>query len=414
MKKFRVKVDNAKSDHFFARLLEQVKSHSSELQRSKYDIDNLTIVPEPSPTVEENLMDENFKELESMDGVSLFHIEIKMKSSLDILSRSKMDELVRCFLSDKTDEEREAIASYLSTFRGKRKGAEFSQFFLRDLISLFDMQDSQKKSKKKSKNAFDGRAFFLEDAENRVQAIRSIADHESNYFRVFDGRGARLVFEEYDKVLSNMFSDWKASFCSVVSQSLSIELLRAVTFLQNIMSNSLGDSLVRLISLKYEEVKKEEGAAYLWTHARLIFSEVMEVLSEYDMSKPVDLEKDHYYEIKAKVAESLQKSGQTCEHLDLMVAYICLLTAMTFCDTSVVMKLAIRKDEPIKKTTHFESSPKLKLGKVDEGQHSYFYASKSTLIDFGAKKDSNLANLIETFRGLSHYSSYLKDTHGLN
>lgn len=410
-KKLRAKVDQSKRKEFFEALLGQVNKLATDLQRSKYNIEDLSIEQEEFLTIEENLMDGNFRELESMENVELFHIEIKMKSSLDVLSRSKMENFVEKFLIDKTESELTDIALNLTKMKGNRAGAEFSQFFMRDLMTQFDSGKTEKKPKKKAKNLFDGRAFFLEGLDQRVDAIRKIAEQETNYFRVFDKSGNRLHFEDYDKVLSGIFQDWRVTFCNIVGSSINLELLRAVTFMQNLMTNSLGDSMAKLVSLGYEEVKREKGVEYLWDCEDLIVRAIVEVLDENYMNKPIDLDMNYFDQIKQKVGTWLEKSGQTYENLDLKVIYICILTSMTFCDTSVILKIALHKDTDLKKTPAFENSSKLVAGSLIEANHCYHYASKLTLIDFGAKKDSNLQNLLETFKGLSYYSDYLQKAH---
>ena len=88
---------------------------------------------------------------------------------------------------------------------------------------------------------------------------------------------------------------------------------------------------------------------------------------------------------------------------------------MTFCDSSAIIKIAVSPDKTLQTSAVWnEKCSKLTTGQVSDAKHVYHFASKSTLIDFGTKKDSNLANLLETFKGLACYSTYLSQTHGLN
>jgi hypothetical protein len=414
-KKFRVKIDEAIRKDFFDHLTRLTKTHASELQKSKYDLENLSIKVESSPNLEENLMDENFPEIEGAENAAIFHIEIKMKSSLDVISSSDLGGLIDCFLTDKTDTERAAIVETISTLSSKRNGAEYSQSFLRDNYSLMDNKLSEKKPQKKSQYAFDGRAFFLADADQRVGAIRMIAERETNYFRFFDRHGQRLHFDDYNNLLSATFEDWRSTFCTIVSQSLSTELLRAITFLQNTLGNSLGDSVVKLCKLQYHEVKEQKGAAYLSSLSDLILRAILELLNEADLSIKIDVSKNYFSQIKQKVVVWLGDGAQDYKDLDLMITYVCILTSMTFCDSSAIIKIAVSPDKTLQTTAVWnEKCSKLTTGQVSDAKHVYHFASKSTLIDFGTKKDSNLANLLETFKGLACYSTYLSQTHGLN
>lgn len=387
-----------------------MKLQSTALQRKKYDIEGLTLEPLDTLVVEENLMDPVFRELESMDEVFLVHVEVKMKSSLDVLSHSNNASLLEKFLGDRSDAERAQIAECFKKYSDKRKGNEFNQFFMRDLISLKQAETSGTSKKKASKNIFDGRGFFLEGLETREAAIRAISAQENNYFRVFDHKGERLHFEDYDKLFSSIFSDWRTTLCSIVAQSFSQELLRAVTFMQNMAGNSLGDSLVRLTSLGYNEVKKEKGIAYLFDIAEHVVAAILDTLEHTNLNEPIDIHVDHFDEIKKKVVETLKERSIESQDIDLKVIYVCLLSLMAFCDTSAMIKLAIRKDKELKPNSQFHFSAKFAQGSKAENDGTFYFFSKSTLIDFGAKQDYNLANLLEAFRGLDTYAEYLQNS----
>lgn len=390
---------------FYASLKEATQRDATDSQKSKYKLEDLEIIQNEFVTVEEDLMGPDFCEPSSLtsEGLLQMHVEIKMKSSLDVLPTSGLDDFVETFMAGSSPSKQKAAFQTLEKSRDSRKGSETNQFFFRNIVAAAKKGKISEIEAERAKNDFDGIAFFVQGVEGRAEAIRKISGQDSNYFRVFDKDGNKLDFQGYSHILKAHFIDWSSTFCAILSESIKPKLLNTVLYMQRILGESIGSTVLRLVKLKYAEVKKEKGVSYLLTHSKQILEAIMECLEESNLSDiqsfPSQLHKIEL-KVKSKLA-SLPSSA--LEHLDLQIVYTCALTIMTFCDSSVILKAKVSLSPVCKLDPDSRSS----TDKLSADGRVYHYSIKNTIIDIGAKKDDNLAKLVDTFYGLEAYVKHL-------
>ena len=128
---------------------------------------------------------------------------------------------------------------------------------------------------------------------------------------------------------------------------------------------------------------------------------------------------DNYFESDSDVGSRLQRlreklksrvdsTGET-DGLDLRIMYIAILTVMTFCDCSIITKVAA-SDQPIKVDQTVEGQVVVRELQNSGGKLRHT-VSKSSLIDVGVKKDVNFERLLATFKGYGRFVDFLQSRH---
>lgn len=396
-------IDEKVIDEFYDRLLDMTKLMATDTQRSKYDIDGLMVDRSKYGHLEEDLITPVFREVDVKHGDLVLHVEIKMKSSLTVMPSKDMIEFVNTFMADAPDANKKDVAKILEKHKDKMKGSEENQFFMRNVIAAANPEKTSKLDKARGKSHFDGVSFFLRGQSGRAKAISDISSHESNYFRVFDITGKCLNFREYSSLLASYFEDWHSTFPKIIAQSISDELINTIAFMQHILGGSIGDTMLSLVKLNYASVKKQKGVGYLLSNSDQIIKAVLECMENSKLKERVIPYLSQYDIIRNKVTSQLSKD--CISDIDLQIIYTCALAIMTFCDASVIIKLVVSDSREIDMIASLND--RLTCSQILTPKNKYLYATKIAFIDVGAKKDKNLAKLIEQFYEIDKYAAYL-------
>jgi Inositol-pentakisphosphate 2-kinase len=399
-----VPIDEKVIDEFYDRLLDMTKLMATNAQRSKYDIDGLVVDRSKYGLLEEDLMTPVFREVDIKHGDLVLHVEIKMKSSLTVMPSKDMIDFVNTFMTNSPEANKKDVAKILEKHKDKMKGSEENQFFMRNVIAAANPENTSKLDKARGKSHFDGVSFFLRGQSGRAEAISDISSHESNYFRVFDLTGKSLNFKEYSTLLASYFEDWHTTFSKIIAQSISDELTNTIAFMQHILGGSIGDTMLRLVKLNYASVKKQKGVGYLLSNSDFIIKAVLECMENRKQLNEREVPYISNYDIiRNKVTSRLSKD--CISDIDLQILYTCALTIMTFCDASVIIKLVVSNSHEINMMASLND--RLTCSQILTPKNKYLFAAKIAVIDVGAKKDKNLAKLIDQFYELDKYASYL-------
>lgn len=386
------------------------KAKSGMDHSSKYNLTEWTLSTEPAPTIEENLVINKFEGLKSVPSDHrMFHFEVKTKSALSVIPATQGKEFFDRFLPSDPEETRSKNLEWLQSVASKIQGNERHQFFLRDV---------QREDGKKDPCSFSGDKFFSSNLFEREEAIRPMLEVDSNYLRLFDQEGTRLSLKEFKET----FKDLETDLLRLIARSLDERILRFIHAVQTILGESIGDLVVKLEQSGYYDVLKNNDPDFLLIHSEDVAASIIDLSaeiaqhSEESMTEQVTNE-ERYAKLKTAVIRriALHSSENPLSHnLDLSIYYVTLLTAMTFCDCSVICKVLI-SSEPL--ALNDSSDKRVQIGSLlrqeydEQGEsvdNTTYFASKSTLIDIGAKKHSNLQRLLKTFEGFGKYFSYVQ------
>lgn len=338
----------------------------------------------------------------------LLHFEIKVKSSLDVMPMVHKKEFSEMIFPGKPESDRTEFLDSLEKFSGKRLGSEKSQTFLRDVQFIANPSSPQPKL---APSPFDGPGFFADDVEQNMQAIRLIAEKETNYLRVFNPSGKRLSMVEYEPILSSWFDNWRDALPQILSKAINRRVVKILEYLQRFLGESIGDTIVQLHRLGYEKVKSTKGLQYLVSLAEPILKAILHEFDKFDFVETAQPIPDIFSKIRTSVLSALDhKQDQAApEDIDLMICYVSLIVMMTFSDSSIVLKLVVSRHhlQVHPSAANEQVDPRVSFGTVTVDGIQYHLASRCTIIDFGPKKDSNVANLLQTFQKFPVYSTYL-------
>ena len=384
-------------------------AQAAEGNKSTYKMEGLCINGAVQPEIEENLMAPNFVGLKSIgEGskrITYLHLEIKVKSSIDCLPQEYLGPCLQMFCPHLSTDQRLALEKRAILLRKKRDGVECSQFYLRDIVKK--LRDGKLKDSPKKINPFNGPAFFSTEETKRVSAIRQLCMSSNNYLRVFDENGHRVAAEKYDSFLTPILGHWEETLPVILANAIPAQLLGVLQYLQAFAGTSLGDLLYKLVCNGYAGTKASRGRGYLLTNSMDILEAILSYLNKFPPTQTQPKVDNISSEIIANIEAKLRSQGkeECCKDLALRFYYIALLVVMGFCDTSVIVKLALSPDS----LDNSSLTPRERMGKIMIMDKNVNWASRCSMIDFGAKKDENVEKLIETYAGLDQYIDNLKE-----
>lgn len=315
-------------------------------------------------------------------------VEIKVKSSLDCLPKLHLNDfLARHYSAERTKELVDSSTEKIE----KRHPTRRNQFYFRDVVANPDTP------------AFFHPDFFSNDISKRRLSLSLLLSEPNNYVRIFTPEGQKVPGDEYTSKLEALVGEnYRDKLAGILSQAIDLKMLGAVRFLQQFTGTSLGDLLYRVVSQDYQTVRDQKGVGYLHKPCLLILTKLLEKLdnpANTDINQEVKPIYDSLYE---EVKAELVSKNEDIKDLPLQFAYSCLLIVITFCDSSMIIKLEIAKKQP-EREAKFAANPRNHSGVFSWNGEEYFWASRNTMIDVGAKKDANVQKLVELYKSLDQY-----------